>query len=97
MDRYALGKRLTDARQAAGYTSLRRVERAVWQILGGHSPSLETIRQYHNGNAPAHPDLELLLALARIYQCDPVEFVGPERMEQVRDLLIRVSGWIHAA
>lgn len=82
-----LGHRLEQCRQKAGL-SYNDLHLRVYDQLGDHTPTLETIRQYHRGEgASRRPDMLLLAALAEVYDTTVSALAENVFDESISDLL----------
>lgn len=88
------GRRLEQARVAAGAPSYRSLEREAIRALG-FGPSNQTISNYHHGKVdPARASLELVVWLASRYgvALSDLSPVVAERFHGARDVLIASTG-----
>jgi hypothetical protein len=92
------GRRLEEARVAAGAPAYRSIEReAVVELGPASTPTAQTIGEMHKGNvSPEKAWLEFTLWLARRYgvTAESLSPVIAERANRVSDLLRIATGWM---
>lgn len=83
-----VAKALANARAEREW-SMREVRDRTVEHMHQHTPTEQTIAQYHKaGKLPAKPDLTLLLALARVYQDPEVSRTVGIVLDNIADMLI---------
>jgi hypothetical protein len=86
-------KQLETRRERLG-VSYAKVHLRVFSILGeDYTPSIETLRRYHDDNASGDPDPFVLGALCEIYGLSLVD-VAPETARYLLKIGRRLPAWV---